>query len=73
LVLGVDGAHLTSGLRRGLLLPQVADGPGWTRDRFFEALARKCGVDGRVFSQSSTRLHVFRAQVFGRRCGNPLQ
>lgn len=57
------GALLSAQGHQGLLLPQVATERGWDADRFFRALAVKAGVSPDVYSDPSTRLHVFRAQV----------
>ncbi|MBI1791826.1 MAG: AmmeMemoRadiSam system protein B [Acidobacteria bacterium] len=67
------GAYLEAGRRRGLLLPHVAEEMRWTGPRFLEGLALKAGVDQRVYDKPATRLSVFRAQVFGARCGNIVQ
>ncbi len=57
------GALLKAGGRQGLLLPQVATERGWSADRFFRALAEKAGAGAGVYSDPSTRIYVFRAQV----------
>ncbi len=61
---GVDGGHLSAGSRSGLLLPQVAEGRGWTATDFLGALAHKAGVASTVFEDPETRLCIFRAQLF---------
>lgn len=58
------GAFLESGYHRGLLLPQVATEREWTAAQFFDALARKTGVSPKAYSAPTTRLFLFRAQVF---------
>ena len=62
---GDHGVYVEAGLRRGLLLPQVASERRWNRETFLAALAEKAGVPQSVFSKPGTRLSVFRAQVFG--------
>ncbi|HVX66323.1 MAG TPA: AmmeMemoRadiSam system protein B [Bryobacteraceae bacterium] len=57
------GALLEAGPDRGLLLPQVAQERNWTAAQFLEALVRKAGAPRNVYSDPSTRVHVFRAQV----------
>lgn len=64
--LGEHGAHVEAGARRGLLLPQVAAHGEWTTDRFFDVLAAKAGCAPSIYRQPATKLHTFRAQVFGR-------
>lgn len=60
---GRDGGHLKIGGLSGLLLPQVAEGRGWTADDFLDALARKTRVDRDVYGDPTARFSVFRAQV----------
>jgi len=62
---GVHGALLEAGIFHGLLLPQVATERGWSAPQFLEALARKAGVSRDAYRDPSSRLYVFRAQVFG--------
>lgn len=57
------GALLNARGHQGLLLPQVATERGWDAERFFQALAMKAGVGPEVYSDPSTRLYVFRAQI----------
>jgi AmmeMemoRadiSam system protein B/AmmeMemoRadiSam system protein A len=57
------GAVLRARGRQGLLLPQVATERGWNADQFFHALAVKTGVSAGVYSDPSTRIDVFRAQI----------
>ena len=59
------GAALEYKDDRGLLLPKVATERGWSREQFLEALARKAGLDPKVYGKHGTRLFVFRAQTFG--------
>jgi MEMO1 family protein len=62
-VVGRDGGYLDCGGRGGLLLPQVAEGRGWTSAEFLAALARKARVKPDVYADPATRLFTFRAQV----------
>ncbi|RPI20013.1 MAG: AmmeMemoRadiSam system protein B, partial [Acidobacteriales bacterium] len=57
------GAELRARERRGLLLPQVATERRWGADQFFQALATKTRVGMDVYSDPSTRIFVFRAQI----------
>jgi AmmeMemoRadiSam system protein A len=57
------GAVLKTKRRQGLLLPQVATERNWNADQFFQALATKTGVGSELYSDPSTRLFVFRAQI----------
>ncbi len=59
------GALLEAGYCHGLLLPQVATERNWTARQFLDALVRKAGASRDVYRDPSTRLYVFRAQVFG--------
>ncbi len=60
---GAHGALLKAKGRQGLLLPQVATERHWGADEFFRALAVKTGVAANVYSDPSTQIYVFRAQV----------
>jgi uncharacterized protein (TIGR00296 family) len=64
--LGVHGAYLKLGGRAGLLLPQVALNHEWTRESFWQALARKAMLGPRAWRDRKARLSVFEAQVFSR-------
>jgi len=57
------GALLDAGGYQGLLLPQVATERNWTAQQFLEALARKAGASYAAYSEPSTKVYVFRAQV----------
>jgi len=61
---GIDGGYLQSGVRSGLLLPEVASDRDWSTEQFLDALARKAGVSPDVYGQPDTLIHTFRAQVF---------
>ncbi len=61
---GTHGVFVDTGMRRGLLLPQVASDRGWDTSRFLDALAAKIGVRRDIFDNPETRLFRFRAQVF---------
>jgi AmmeMemoRadiSam system protein A len=60
---GVDGAFLQHGWHRGILLPQVGRGPGWTAARFLDALARKAALGPGAHEAPGVRLSTFRAQI----------
>jgi AmmeMemoRadiSam system protein A len=60
--LGVHGLVIVSGLKRGLLLPQVPGMFGWSRDEFLEAICRKAGM--RPSAWRSSELFSFTTQVF---------
>ena len=64
--LGVHGAYLKLDGRAGLLLPQVALNHEWTRESFWQALARKATLGPRAWRDPKARLSVFEAQVFSR-------
>jgi AmmeMemoRadiSam system protein A len=60
--LGVHGLVIVSGLKRGLLLPQVPGMFGWSRDEFLEAICRKANM--RPSAWRSSELFSFTTQVF---------
>ncbi len=45
--------------RRGVLLPQVAAGRGWTRERFLEETCAKAGLPPDAWKDSAAQLWVF--------------
>jgi MEMO1 family protein len=63
---GRDGGLLEIGRKAGLLLPQVADGRGWSAEDFLAALARKSLLGPRAWRDPRARLSVFEAQIFSR-------
>ena len=65
LVVGVHGLIVEHGGARGVLLPQVAEELGWTRERFLEQVCEKARLDRQAWRWPETRLTVFTAEVFG--------
>jgi AmmeMemoRadiSam system protein B/AmmeMemoRadiSam system protein A len=63
---GRHGAVLRLGRNSGLLLPQVAEGHGWTSDEFFRALARKGSLGPNAARDPKAQLEIFEAQIFSR-------
>lgn len=60
--LGVHGLVISSGQQRGLLLPQVPETFGWSRDEYLEAICRKAGLPPGAWQ--SSQLLMFTTQVF---------
>jgi len=69
IVLGQDGLIVSSGRRRGLLLPQVAVQHAWNREEFLEQACLKAGLDPDAWLRGA-RIEVFRAQIFEDRPGS---
>ncbi|MEJ2677581.1 MAG: AmmeMemoRadiSam system protein A [Gemmatimonadota bacterium] len=65
IVVGQHGLILRSGLRAGLLLPQVPTEHGWDRDAYLMALCRKAGLPPRTWEMPSAELEGFTAEVWG--------
>jgi AmmeMemoRadiSam system protein A len=61
---GRHGLIVSSGARRGLLLPQVASEYGWTAQRFLEETCVKGGMQLDAWRLDSTRIQAFTAEVF---------
>jgi AmmeMemoRadiSam system protein A len=61
---GVHGLVVTSGGRRGLLLPQVPVQWGWDRDTFLAQTCLKAGLPPDAWLQGAD-LKAFTAEVFG--------
>jgi AmmeMemoRadiSam system protein A len=60
---GTHGILLELGLRRGLLLPQVAVEYGWNRVEFLQATARKAGLDTDAWKQPEAKIFIFSAEI----------
>ncbi len=65
IVVGRHGLILRSGMRAGLLLPQVPTEYGWDRDDFLAALCRKAGLPPGAWQSRSAELEGFTAEVWG--------
>ncbi len=61
---GVHGLMIRKGLRRGLLLPQVAAEYGWDRQAFLSQTCRKAGLPPDEWEKGA-ELFSFTAEVFG--------
>jgi AmmeMemoRadiSam system protein A len=62
---GVHGIYIRSGMRSGLLLPQVATGYGWDRETFLEQTCRKAGLPPAAWKRPDASIEIFSAIVFG--------
>jgi AmmeMemoRadiSam system protein A len=61
---GRHGLVVSSGSRRGLLLPQVPVECGWDRETFLQQTCRKAGLPPHAWRRDVT-LEAFTAEVFG--------
>ena len=61
---GRHGVLISMGLRRGVLLPQVAAEWGWDRERFLDETCLKSGLPADAWRHGA-RVQVFTAEVFG--------
>lgn len=61
---GRHGLVVSHGLRRGLLLPQVAPEWGWNREEFLAHTCLKAGLPPNAWQQGAT-IECFEAEVFG--------
>ena len=64
ITVGRHGLVAEHGLRRGLLLPQVASEWGWTLEQFLRQTCLKAGLPGDAW-QHAARISRFDAEVFG--------
>ena len=63
IVAGRDGVILQSEGRQGVVLPQVWEETGWTREEFLQQLAhQKAGLAPDAWQRA--QLHVFQDQIF---------
>ncbi|MGB9625981.1 MAG: AmmeMemoRadiSam system protein B [Phycisphaerae bacterium] len=65
IVVGRHGLYIVLGMRRGVLLPQVAYERGWSRDEFLAQVCRKAGLPPDAWKQPSAEIYSFEAEVFG--------
>ena len=63
-VAGRHGIVVERGMRRALLLPQVATEMGWDETQMLEAVCRKANLPGDAWRDGSTRLLVFESTCF---------
>lgn len=63
--IGRDGLIVSAGMRKGLLLPQVAADYGWDRETFLEETCRKAGLPEDKWREEGTLVERFAAFVFG--------
>lgn len=61
---GRHGLLISSGIRRGLLLPQVPVEHGWDRETFLAQTCHKAGLPLDAWRKSAT-IEAFTAEVFG--------
>jgi AmmeMemoRadiSam system protein A len=64
-VAGRHGIVIEQGMRRGLLLPQVATEMGWDESQMLEAVCRKANLAPDAWRDASTKLFVFESTCFG--------
>ncbi|MFI5114675.1 MAG: AmmeMemoRadiSam system protein A [Terriglobales bacterium] len=67
---GRHGLIVSSGSRRGLLLPQVPIECDWDRETFLEQTCHKAGLPPDAWRKGAT-LEAFSAEVFGDDIGSP--
>ena len=63
-VAGRHGIVVERGMRRALLLPQVATEQGWDEVQMLEAVCRKANLPADAWRDASTRLSVFDSTCF---------
>lgn len=62
--IGKHGLVITRGVRRGLLLPQVAVEHGLDREKFLDETCGKAGLPPGAWKEPGTILQIFTAEVF---------
>lgn len=62
--IGKHGLMVSSGARRGLLLPQVASQYGWNAGRFLDETCVKAGLDRAAWRDEAVKIEAFTAEVF---------
>jgi uncharacterized protein (TIGR00296 family) len=64
---GRDGLILSRGMRRGLLLPQVAVEWGWDSEEFLSQCCFKAGIPPDSWLLEGTEIQVFQALIYSER------
>jgi AmmeMemoRadiSam system protein A len=62
--IGTHGLMITSGAKRGVLLPQVAVQYRWSAGRFLEETCAKAGLNRDAWRGGAVRVEAFTADVF---------
>jgi AmmeMemoRadiSam system protein A len=62
---GLDGAAVTRGWHRGLLLPSAAAGKDWSGEVFLKHACLAAGLPARAHLEPDTRVEVFEVEEFG--------
>jgi uncharacterized protein (TIGR00296 family) len=62
---GLDGAAVTQGWRRGLLLPSAAAGKDWPPELFLKHACLAAGLPARAHLEPDARVEVFEVEEFG--------
>jgi len=62
---GRDGMIISHKSKQGLLLPQVAEKYGWSRENFLEETCRKAGLPALAWQWDDIIIKTFSAEVFG--------
>jgi AmmeMemoRadiSam system protein A len=65
IIVGRHGLLITLGRNRGVLLPQIAYEPGWTRDTFLKETCRKARLPAQAWRRPEAKIYSFEAEVFG--------
>jgi AmmeMemoRadiSam system protein A len=61
--IGRHGIYIIRGMRRGVLLPQVATENGWDRKTFLEQTCRKAGLPANAWHDGDTEIYIFSGQI----------
>jgi len=69
---GIHGVVVSSGSKRGLLLPQVATENKWDAETFLSHVCKKAGLAGDAWKEESASIDVFTAQVFSDKTHPPV-
>ena len=62
---GLDGAAVTRGWHRGLLLPSAAAGKDWPPELFLKHACLAAGLPARAHLEPDARVEVFEVEEFG--------
>ncbi len=61
---GTHGIYIVKGVKRGVLLPQVATEYGWDRETFLRQTCVKAGLSEESWQHTDADIYIFSGQIF---------
>jgi uncharacterized protein (TIGR00296 family) len=64
IIIGNHGLIVEKGVRKGLLLPQVATEYSWNQETFLEQTCFKAGIESKSYLEDETKVFFFESFCF---------